>query len=87
MATGQSGRPRTWVGGGMRSRGSALSVGMGTREPGGRVGLVRGGLTFAGAGSNPGLGSDDPLQMLEAGGATAPFPGLGGHSPTQSGQP
>ena len=88
MAAGQNGPgPITWAGGGMRSRGSALSVGVGAREPGGRFGLVRSGLAFAGAGSNCGLGSGDPFQTLEAGGATAPFPGLGGHAPTQSGQP
>ncbi len=88
MAAGQSSPgPRTWPGGGMRSWGSALSVGAGTRELGGRSGLVRGGLAFAGAGSNCGLGSGDPFQALEVGGATAPFPGLGGHAPTQFGQP
>ena len=38
----------------MRSRGSALSVGVGAREPDGRAGLVRGGLAFPGAGSNHG---------------------------------
>ena len=88
MEAGQSGLgPRTWPRGGKRSRGSALSVGVGGREPGGCAGLVRGGLAFAGTGSNCGLGSGDPLQTLETGGATAPFPGLGGHAPTQSGQP
>ena len=60
---------------------------MGTRELGGRSGLVRSGLAFAGAGSNCGLGSGDPLQALKVGGATASFPGLGGHAPTQFGQP
>jgi hypothetical protein len=35
----------------------------------------------------PWAGSGDPLQALEVGGATAPFPSLGGHSPPQSGRP
>ena len=61
----------------MRSWGSGLSIGLGTRVRGVRFVLVRGSLAFAGAGSNCGLGSGDQLQAMTVGDAAAPFLGLG----------